>query len=248
MECARHARALVRRDMSRRRKAATCRRTPEHKMETSTSISTIEAKVPLSPWQLFWQRLKRRRIAMVGGVILIVLYLVALFAGFVAPYSYQRLDNNYFFHPPIWPRLQGFHLVVPRYEQCPALSIIARFPNDTKPLHFFVRGDKYKLFGLIPATIHLFGTGDQRLSGLPARRGPIRARRIFAVALRLANFAFHRRHRHFAVVHLRHDHRRHFRLFQRLDGHGHHAVVRTHHVHSRRFISSFRCAPRFRRA
>ena len=42
---------------------------------------------------------------MVGGVILIGLYLVALFAGFVAPYSYDRLDTNYSFHPPLWPKL-----------------------------------------------------------------------------------------------------------------------------------------------
>ena len=42
-----------------------------------------------------------------------------------------------------------------------AFSPITSSENDTKPLHFFVHGDKYKLFGLIPATIHLFGTGDR---------------------------------------------------------------------------------------
>jgi len=129
-------------------------------METATPISTAVTKATLSPWQLFWQRLKRRRIAMFGGVILIVLYLVALFAGFIAPYSYQRMDNNGFFHPPTWPRLKGFHLVVPRYEELPGAYHYRALRNDTKLIHFFVRGDEYKLFGLIPATIHLFGTGD----------------------------------------------------------------------------------------
>ncbi len=129
-------------------------------MDTAAPISTAETKAPLSPWRLFWQRLKRRRIAMFGGAILIVLYLVALFAGFIAPYSYQRMDNNGFFHPPIWPRLNGFHLVVPRYEELPGAYHYRVLPADTKPIHFFVHGDQYKLFGLIPATIHLFGTGD----------------------------------------------------------------------------------------
>ena len=129
-------------------------------METAAPISTVEAKTPLSPWQLFWQRLKRRKIAMTGGVILIFLYVVALFAGFIAPYRYDRIDNNSFFHPPIWPRLQGFHLVVPRYEQGAGVFAYREVPNDTKPLRFFVRGGKYKLFGFIPASIHLFGTGD----------------------------------------------------------------------------------------
>ena len=98
---------------------------------------------------------------MAGGVILIFLYLVALFAGFVAPYSYDRLDTNYSFHPPLLPRLQGLHLVVPRYEQGGGVFAYHIVENDAKPLHFFVHGDKYKLFGLIPATIHLFGTGDK---------------------------------------------------------------------------------------
>lgn len=130
-------------------------------METAESISIAETKVTLSPWQLFWQRLKRRKIAMTGGAILIFLYLVAIFAGFVAPYDYERLDTNYSFHPPIWPKLSGVHLVVPRYEAAPGNFVYRKIPNDAKPLHFFVRGDKYKLFGFIPLSIHLFGTGDK---------------------------------------------------------------------------------------
>ena len=70
-------------------------------METAAPISAVEAQPPLSPWQLFWRRLKQRRIAMAGGAILIVLYLVALLAGFVAPYNYDRQDRSRFFHPPI---------------------------------------------------------------------------------------------------------------------------------------------------
>jgi peptide/nickel transport system permease protein len=130
-------------------------------MNEAVPIQNSTAEQPLSPWQLFSRRLKQRRIAMVGGVILVVLYVVALFAGFVAPYSYDRLDTNYSFHPPLWPRLDGFQLVVPRYQEEPGTFIYRPVAGDTKPIHFFVRGDKYKLFGLIPATIHLFGTGDK---------------------------------------------------------------------------------------
>ena len=43
------------------------------------------AATPLSPRQLFWKRLRARRSAMAGGVILAGLYLAALLAGFVAP-------------------------------------------------------------------------------------------------------------------------------------------------------------------
>jgi peptide/nickel transport system permease protein len=129
-------------------------------METAVPISIAGTKVTLSPWQLFWQRLKRKKIAMAGGVILIFLYFVAIFAGFISPYDFQRQDRDRFFHPPIWPKLLGFHLVVPRYEQLSGDFIYREVLGDTQPIHFFVRGDKYQLFGLIPATIHLFGSDD----------------------------------------------------------------------------------------
>src|ERR1039457_4371794 len=130
-------------------------------METAASTQNPNAEQPLSPWKLFWRRLKQRRIRMIGGLIFFFLYLVALLAGFVAPYGYDRLDTDYSFHPPIWPRLQGSHLVVPRYEQGGGVFSYHIIENDSKPLRFFIPGDKYKLLGLIPATIHLFGTGDK---------------------------------------------------------------------------------------
>jgi peptide/nickel transport system permease protein len=129
-------------------------------MENPAPSSIAGTKLALSPWQLFWRRLKRRRIAMIGGAVLIFLYLAAIFAGFIAPYDYQRLDRDRFFHPPIWPKLQDFHFVVPDYEQLPGDFVYRQVPGDTKPLHFFVHGDKYKLFGCIPASIHLFGSDD----------------------------------------------------------------------------------------
>jgi peptide/nickel transport system permease protein len=131
-------------------------------MEITPTISTASAQIALSPWQLFWQRLKRRKIALFGGVVLIFLYLVAIFAGFISPYRYDHLDTNYSFHPPIWPKFMGFHLVVPRYESAPGDFVYREVPNDTKPLRFFIHGSEYKLFGLIPSTIHLFGTGDEK--------------------------------------------------------------------------------------
>jgi peptide/nickel transport system permease protein len=129
-------------------------------METAAPKKIAETKVALSPWQIFWQRLKRRRIAMFGGAVLIFLYTVSIFAGFISPYSYQRQDHDRFFHPPIWPKFQNFHIVVPRYEQLSGDFVYRPIPGDTKPLHFFAHGDKYKFFGLIPTSLHLFGSDD----------------------------------------------------------------------------------------
>src|SRR5271170_7248452 len=101
-------------------------------METAEPVSIAQARVALSPWRLFWQRLKRRKIAISGGMILIFLYLVAIFAGFISPYDYQRQDRDRFFHPPIWPKFQNFHLVVSRYEQLPGDFVYREVPNDNK--------------------------------------------------------------------------------------------------------------------
>jgi peptide/nickel transport system permease protein len=127
-------------------------------METAAPI--VLAPTASSPWRLFWQRLKRRKIALAGGVILIILYSIALVAGFVAPYNYDAIHDDAFFHPPVRPRLQGFHLVIPRSQQMPGDFVYRAVTSDTKPLHFFVHGAPYKFLGLIPCSIHLFGTGD----------------------------------------------------------------------------------------
>jgi peptide/nickel transport system permease protein len=127
-------------------------------METAAPI--VQAPTASSPWRLFWHRLKRRKIALAGGVILIILYSVALTAGFIAPYNYDTIHDDAFFHPPVWPRLEGFHVVVPRSQQMPGDFVYQEVTSDTKPLHFFIHGGPYKFLGLIPCSIHLFGTGD----------------------------------------------------------------------------------------
>ena len=124
-------------------------------------MSEPATNAPLSPRQLFWKRLRARRSAMAGGVILAVLYLAAILAGFVAPYHYESDDRDRFFHPPILPKFDGLRLVVPRWEQKEGQFKYAPNVSDTKPLRFFIKGDKYKLFALIPCQTHLFGTGEK---------------------------------------------------------------------------------------
>jgi peptide/nickel transport system permease protein len=128
----------------------------------STNPSVTSAAIPLSPGQLFRRRLRQRRIAMFGGAVLIALYFTAVFAGFFAPYHFERQDRDRFFHPPTWPKLQGLRLVISRYEQQSGQFVYQSVAGDTKPIHLFVRGDKYKLLGFISTTIHFFGTGDDK--------------------------------------------------------------------------------------
>ncbi|MGQ9630219.1 MAG: ABC transporter permease [bacterium] len=116
-----------------------------------------------------WRYLKRHQLAVVGGEILIALYIVALFAGFIAPYSMEEQNRKMTVHPPtpiyFWDCGRfSLHPFVYGYERRrdDATRIVVYSPlRDRKyPLRFFVKGSSYTLFGSIRSNIHLFGVDD----------------------------------------------------------------------------------------
>lgn len=119
----------------------------------------------VSQSRLIWRRFRRHRLAVAGGVVLIVMYLVALFAGFVAPFAPDTFKSDQALQPPQWPRISfdhGFY-VHPSVGKTNIVTMDREFvedPNKFIKLGFFVRGDRYKLFGLIPSDRHLFGPKD----------------------------------------------------------------------------------------
>ncbi len=117
-----------------------------------------------TPLALAWRQLRKHRIALVGGVILVILYTLALFADFVAPYSLDWTDRGRFFHPPVLPRFvdaEGHVSLRPFvYETTlvdPALRIYRTETANRHYVRMFVRGEPYRLFWILPTNIHLFG-------------------------------------------------------------------------------------------
>jgi len=117
-----------------------------------------------SPWALFWRYLRRNRMAMTGGSILIVFYTLAFFADFFAPYNMESENRAMFYCPPTRPHFfdfsGNFHLRPFVYGK----TIIDRkwmiYKDDTSriyPIRFFTKGDPYRFLGLVPAKTHLFG-------------------------------------------------------------------------------------------
>jgi len=136
-------------------------------METSPQGAEIaasaEANAPMaSPWGIFWRRLASQRLAVVGGAILAMLYLAALFAGFIAPYGYERQDRERFFHPPTPLRVRAWRLAVQGFEPAPGSSKYRAVKTDVAPVRFFAEGEKYNMFGFIPARRHLVGAPDEQ--------------------------------------------------------------------------------------
>lgn len=135
--------------------------------------------------QMVWRRFRRHRVAIVGGVVLAVLYLMAAFAGFFSAYdpNYYTLSAPYAFAPPT-----PIHFRDPKtglltrpfvYAEKRTLNLNTfqtKYVPDTSKkyyIHFFVRtpSQPYTIFKIFhtdlrflgvdaPARIYLAGTDN----------------------------------------------------------------------------------------
>lgn len=117
-----------------------------------------------SQWQLIWLRFKKHRLAMVGSFVLIVLYAMAIFHGFISPYTPNERNAEYVYAPPQTVHFSGFRPFVYDIEQTLDMQTFRREYTEDKSqkyfIRFFVHGDQYKLFGLFLTDVHLFGVED----------------------------------------------------------------------------------------
>lgn len=124
----------------------------------------------LSVGKLMWRRFLRNRLAVGGAIALILMYLMVIFAEFVAPYDHLISNENYVTRPPQRPRFfdadGNFHLRPFVYgtntvlDQQNLIWIHEDDPAQIYPIRFFVKGQPYKLLGFIPSDIHLYGVDE----------------------------------------------------------------------------------------
>lgn len=124
-----------------------------------------------SQWQLMWWKFRRHKLAVVGGVILIILYLIAIFAEFVAPYDPEAYFAAFKLAPPTPVRVidtEGkLHLpfIYHRDRERDEETLRYYYIDDVSTRHtvkLFVRGTPYKLWGLFETDLHLFGIDVDR--------------------------------------------------------------------------------------
>ncbi len=117
--------------------------------------------------QLTWRKFKRNRLALIGMWVLIGMYVMAAFAGFLAPYGDRETHTQFARTPP-----NGFHFfdengtyhIVPFIYGLKSgmdpetfLQSTVIVPEEKYPLRFLPRGEPYRLFGLFKAEVRLFG-------------------------------------------------------------------------------------------
>ena len=124
-------------------------------------------QVSQSYMSLVWWKFKKNKIAVFGGILLLVLYIgMCLFAEFIAPYGLEH-STNYLQARPQTIRFideQGKFSIQPfvyglekKIDEKTRTRVFVEVPSVKYPLSLFVRGDPYKLFGFIPMRVHLFG-------------------------------------------------------------------------------------------
>lgn len=128
----------------------------------------LRTSEPLSQTQLIWRRFRRHRLGMFGTAIVLLLTLLAVFADFLSPYGPGAEHRRWSYAPPTKihffyeGRFVGPFVYGIKRERDPT-TFRALYTEDTSkiyPIKFFVRGEPYKLLGLIPTDVHLFGTGE----------------------------------------------------------------------------------------
>lgn len=150
-----------RREMKRRRAA--------YKAQSEREVDSIYVA---SQWKLTVMRFKRNKLACVGFVLLCLIYFIALFANFLAPYGKQDynskitnmapkgmhwIDENgdFSWRPFVYEIVQGYDPVT----FAPTHEVNTESKEYVK---LFVKGTPYKLFGLIECDVHLFGVENSQ--------------------------------------------------------------------------------------
>ena len=118
--------------------------------------------------QLIWRRFRKNRIGMIGGVVVGLFLLTAVFASFLANMSIREQSAAHVLAPP-----QRIHLFDDRRLSRPFIynldkhrdreTLALTYTEDTSRkyyLRFFVRGFSYRFLWVIPTDLHLFGVEE----------------------------------------------------------------------------------------
>ena len=134
--------------------------------EITQEEETTEDLYTASQWQLMERKFRKHRLAIWSGMIVISLYLGALFCEFFSPYGIDYQHLEYIYAPP-----QRLHIIGPdglhlrpfvyglkgiRHPQT-LRKVYVEDQSKIYPIRFLASGPTYQLWGLIDTDLHLLG-------------------------------------------------------------------------------------------
>ena len=136
--------------------------------QTLTTAPVRRQQASQSYLSLVWWKFRKNRTAVFGGILLLVLHIAMVgIPEFVTPYLLEHTSEYVEAKPQrihFIDQEGNFHLRPFVYGLEKKIDVKKRtrsFEEDTTrmyPIGFFVQGDPYRLFGLIPMDTHLYGT------------------------------------------------------------------------------------------
>src|SRR5438552_1943291 len=116
-----------------------------------------------SQWRMMWWKLKRHRIAVLSGAVLLLMYLSITASEFLAPYHFQSRHSDFIYAPPqrihlfrdgafVGPYVAGFDY---RLDLRNLRRVYMENPGKVEALRFFCHGDRYSFWGIVEGDRHL---------------------------------------------------------------------------------------------
>jgi peptide/nickel transport system permease protein len=115
-----------------------------------------------SEWRMVWWKLRRHRIAVLSGAILLIMYASILICEVLAPYDLDARNTDFIYAPP--QRIRIFdkgQLVAPfvyGYDYRLDMNTLERVytsNGNREPLRFFCHSGEYRFWGLFSGDLHL---------------------------------------------------------------------------------------------
>jgi peptide/nickel transport system permease protein len=116
-----------------------------------------------SEWRMVWWKLRRHRIAVLSGAVLLTMYVSILFCEFLSPYDLDTRNTDFIYAPPqrvrildkgglAWPFVYGYDY---RLDMNNLERVYTPNPDKREPIRFFCHSSEYRFWGIFPGDLHL---------------------------------------------------------------------------------------------
>ncbi|MEN9934394.1 MAG: hypothetical protein RLZZ387_973 [Chloroflexota bacterium] len=119
---------------------------------------------------LVWRKFRKSKVAIAGGLIIIMLVTLSVFSDFFSPTNPVATNMQQAYTPPQpiyfvdpWGRFSPLPFTYQLKSELDQATFLPKWVTDTSKactINFFVQSWEYKLLGLFPSKLHLYGTDE----------------------------------------------------------------------------------------